>query len=139
MTLRQRWMALWVRLGVPGDAGVVYDDLVARYSEPHRAYHTLEHIEHCLSEFEQVRQLIANPDAVELALWFHDAIYNTRTKDSEARSAELALKAMRSFSLPDRIGQLVASLIMATTHTAIPTDPDTQLFVDIDLSIFGQH
>ena len=80
MTQEQRWTALWQRLGAQGDANAVYDNLIARYSEPHRAYHTLEHIGHCLDEFEQVRHLATNPDAVELALWYHDAIYDTKAQ-----------------------------------------------------------
>lgn len=138
MTLEQRWAAMWQRLGVQGDAKAVYNDLVARYSEPHRAYHTLQHIEHCLDELELVRHLAENPDAVELALWYHDAIYDTKTKDSEERSATLAVEMVRNVSLPDNLGQLVANLIMATKHSATPSDSDVQLLVDIDLSILGQ-
>ena len=117
MTHEQRWMTLWQRLSARGDASVVYNDLVSRYSEPHRAYHTLGHIGHCLDEFEQVRHLATNPDAVELALWYHDAIYDTKTKDSEERSAALAVEEARNASLPDSFGQSVANLIMATKHT----------------------
>lgn len=138
MTLEQRWTAMWKRLGAQGDANAVYNDLVARYSEPHRAYHTLQHIGHCLDELDQVRHLAANPDAVELALWYHDAVYDTKAKDSEERSAALAVEMVRSASLPDNLGQSVASLIMATKHSAVPTDSDVQLLVDIDLSILGQ-
>lgn len=138
MTLQQRWTSLWKRLGAQGDASSIYKDLVVRHSEPHRAYHTLEHIGHCLDEFEQVRHLAANPDAVELALWYHDAIYDTRAKDNEERSAVLVTEMVRNTSLPDNLGQSVANLITATKHTSASTDPDVQLLVDIDLSIFGQ-
>jgi len=138
MTLEQRWTTLWQRLGAQGAASAVYNDLVARYSELHRAYHTLEHIGHCLDEFEQVRHLATNPDAVELALWYHDAIYDTKTKNSEERSATLAVETMRGASLSDNLEQLVANLIMATEHSATPIDSDVKLLVDIDLSIFGQ-
>lgn len=134
----QRWLSWWERVGAQGNARKVYDDLVARYSEPHRTYHTLEHIGHCLDELEQVRHLAENPDAVELALWYHDTIYDTRVKDSEERSAALAIEMVRNALLSDSFGQSVAKLIMATKHKAIPTDPDVQLFVDIDLSILGQ-
>lgn len=138
MTLEQSWTAMWKRLGAQGDANAVYNDLVARYSEPHRAYHTLQHIGHCLDELEQVRHLAANSDAVELALWYHDAVYDTKTKDSEERSATLAVEMVRNASLSDNLGQSVANLIMATKHSATPSDSDVQLLVDIDLSILGQ-
>jgi predicted metal-dependent HD superfamily phosphohydrolase len=136
--LEQRLAALWQRLGVQGDAGAVYNDLVTRYSEPHRAYHTLQHIGDCLDEFEQVRNLATNPNAVELALWYHDAIYDTKAKDSEERSATLVVETVRNASLPGSFGQSVANLIIATKHASAPTDPDVQLLVDTDLSILGQ-
>ncbi len=138
MTREQHWMSLWERFGAQGDAPKVYNDLADRYAEPHRAYHTLEHIGHCLDELEQVRHLATNPDAVELALWYHDAVYDTKAKDSEERSATLAVEMMRSASLSDNLEQLVANLITATKHTTAYTDPDVQLLVDIDLSILGQ-
>lgn len=136
--IQRRWTTLWQHLGAQGNAQEVYNDLVARYSEPHRAYHTLEHIGHCFDELEQVRHLAANPDAVELALWYHDAIYDTKAKDNEERSAALVVEMVISASLPDNLGQSVANLIIATKHLAIPIDPDVQLLVDIDLSILGQ-
>ncbi|HEY4514613.1 MAG TPA: N-methyl-D-aspartate receptor NMDAR2C subunit [Candidatus Paceibacterota bacterium] len=138
MTQEQRWTTLWKRLGARGEVNTVYKNLALRYSEPHRAYHTLEHIGHCLDEFEQIRHLATNPDAVELALWYHDAIYDTKAKDSEERSAVLALEMARDASLPDNFGQSVANLILATKHSDSPTDPDAQLLVDIDLSILGR-
>lgn len=135
---KQLWLNLWQRIGAQGNASAVYEDLATRYSEPHRAYHTLDHIKHCLDELEQARHLAANPDAVELALWYHDVIYDTRAKDSEERSTALAVDMVRNALLLDNLGQLVANLIMATKHLATPTDSDVQLLVDIDLSILGQ-
>ena len=134
----QRWTSLWERLGAQGDGRRVYRDLAARYSEPHRAYHTLEHIGHCLDELKQVRHFAANPDAIELALWYHDAVYDTKAKDNEEKSAALAAEAARGASLSDAFGQLVASLILATKHTAPSVDSDVQLLTDTDLSILGQ-
>ena len=131
-------MALWQRMGAQGSAIDVYEDLVARYSQMDRAYHTLEHIGHCLDEFELVRHLAGQPDAVELALWFHDAVYDAKATNCEARSAALAEEMVRSAVLPDELGATVAGLIMATKHSAIPADSDTRLLVDIDLSILGQ-
>lgn len=142
MTIRnhneQQWTSLWKRIGMQGNAHQVFNNLVMRYSEPHRAYHTFAHIRHCLGEFEQVRHLATNSDTVELALWYHDAIYDTKAKDNEERSAALAVKMVRNASLPDNLGQSVANLITATKHTTAPTNPDVQLLVDIDLSILGQ-
>lgn len=136
--MKQRWLSLWNRVGAQGDAEKTYNDLVARYSESHRAYHTLAHIKHCLKEFEQVRYLAISPDPIEFAIWYHDAIYDTRAKDNEERSAALAAGIARNVSLPNNFSQTVARLIMATMHSTAPTDFDAQILMDIDLSILGQ-
>jgi len=136
--LRTAWSALWQRLGAQGDAGSVYDDLLLAYSEPGRSYHTLAHIEHCLTEFAEVSEAAANPDAIEFALWFHDAVYDTKAYDNEERSAALARRVLRSAALSDSFGDLVAGLILATKHAAPPVALSEQIVVDIDLSILGQ-
>ena len=135
---KQQWLSLWQRIKAKGNPDEAYEDLVARYSAPHRAYHTLEHIGQCLGELEQVRRLAKDPDTVEFALWYHDAVYDTKAKDNEERSAELALAAAKSASLPDGFGRSVSSLILATKHTKASDDSDAQLLMDIDLSILGQ-
>ena len=110
-------------------------DLVRRYAEPHRAYHTMQHIEECLAEFERARHLAADPAAVELALWYHDAVYNPLASDNEERSAKLAIEGLTDTTFARR----VEDLILATKHRVEPTDPDAQLLADIDLSILGQR
>ncbi len=104
------------------------DRLRDRYAEPHRHYHTLEHIEHCLEEFDPLQA--ADPEAVELAIWFHDAIYDTRRHDNEERSAEWLLQ-----ELPE--ARRAAALILVTKHHKAST-PDEALLVDVDLAILGQ-
>jgi predicted metal-dependent HD superfamily phosphohydrolase len=135
---KQCWLDLWKRIGAQGNALEIYSDLVLRYAEPHRAYHTLAHIEHCLDEFEQVQRLATNPDAVELAIWFHDAVYEIGGKYNEEKSVALMSEVIRKALLPDELGKLVENLILATKRTVVPADPDAQLLVDIDLSILGQ-
>ncbi len=115
-----------------------YADLCRRYAEPHRAYHTLAHIDHCLEEFESARLLASHPDAVDLALWYHDAVYNPRATDNEERSAKLDLEMGRRASLPPDLIRTAGDLILASKHRALPADPDGQVFVDVDLAILGQ-
>ena len=128
--LRNAWFALWRRLGADGEAASVYDELLSAYSEPGRAYHTLAHIEHCLSEFAIVSEAATNPDAIEFALWFHDAVYDTRSKDNEERSAELARKVLRSASLSDSMANRIADLILVTKHSAPPVTLSEKILVD---------
>ena len=130
--LKKQWLALWEILGAQGDPHTVFDDLVKRYSEPPRAYHTLRHVQNCLDEFQPAMDLAHDLEAVEIALWYHDA-----TSDEE-RSATLAMEMLRDASLPRSFGEQVATLVRATKHGTLPIDPDARLVADIDLSILGQ-
>lgn len=135
---QSRWLELWQRLEGQDDAAAVYHDLSRRYNEPHRAYHNFAHIQQCLLEFDSARHLASSPDAIELAIWFHDAIYDTRAKDNEERSAELAVSVIHPSDLSGSLHRTVSNLILATKHTVVPGDQDAALVVDVDLSILGQ-
>jgi len=136
--VENRWLQLWNRAGAKGDPYSPCADLVRRYSEPHRFYHTLSHITHCLEELECARHLAVDPDAIEMAIWFHDAIYDTRASDNEERSAELAVRVLRDASLPGAFGRNVSDLILTSKHRDLPPLIDGQIFADVDLSILGQ-
>ena len=133
-----QWQTLWHRIAAQGDPHPPYHDLVQRLAEPHRAYHTMRHILHCLDEMGRVRYLAAHPDAMEMALWYHDAIYDTHAADNEEQSAALAADILREASVPETFVQKVARLIMATKDHTAAEDQDTRLLVDIDLAILGQ-
>jgi predicted metal-dependent HD superfamily phosphohydrolase len=124
-----------LRLAIPPDAE--FDRLIGRYSEPHRAYHTVQHLEECFREFEGALGLAESPCAVGLALFFHDAIYDTHARDNEEKSAELARQVLAGVGAEDSIQTYVTDLILVTRHAAIPETTDQQLVVDIDLSILG--
>jgi len=135
---QSRWLALWSRLGGRSPAATYFTTLVVLYTEPHRAYHTLEHIEDCLTLFDQVKAQAHRPDEVELALWLHDVIYDPQASDNEEKSAQWASECMKQTGISDPILDRVAGLILATRHRTAPDDPDAQLLVDIDLSILGR-
>lgn len=134
--LRDRWRALWPGAAI-GAADAVYRDLVARYAEPHRAYHTLDHVAGCLRLLDEVRPLPARPDEVELALWFHDAIYDPRRADNEEQSAQLAAGALSALGVAEVAAGRVADLIRLTDHRAVDLTSDGALVTDVDLAILG--
>jgi len=136
--MKDRWLKFWAAAGASGGPEPEWRALSARYAEPHRAYHTLEHIAHCLDEFDEARAQAADPVAVEMALWYHDAVYDPRAKDNEARSADLARRAAAAMGLAPEGGERVAALILVSAHTELAGDPDAGLFADIDLSILGR-
>jgi predicted metal-dependent HD superfamily phosphohydrolase len=137
---KERWTALWMRQGIEPERSLwAYDRLRAHYAEPHRAYHTMEHIDFCLAQLDRFRHLTKDPDALEIALWYHDEIYDPTRKDNEWRSAHSAWLAMRILMpCPKELRKKVIGLILATTHKRLLTDPDKQLIADIDLSGFAQ-
>jgi predicted metal-dependent HD superfamily phosphohydrolase len=110
---------------------------MARYAESHRKYHTLRHLEECLSHLDEVQHLAVRPAEIELALWFHDAIYDVRRQDNEERSAEWARASAEAASLPAKVCDRVQRLVLVTRHNAAPESPDEAILVDIDLSILG--
>jgi len=86
--------------------------LLALYQEPIRHYHNLDHIRHCLGEFDLFRNLSRDPDALETAIWFHDAVYDPTRDDNEARSADLARKVLADCGAAGDFAGRVAELIM---------------------------
>lgn len=124
------------RLGI-GPNSDVFGRLEAAYSEAHRHYHTSEHIEFCLRLLDEYRDLADNPDELELAIWFHDAVYKTRSKRNEEDSAEFARDFLLSNGVDGAAAQRVFDLILATRHDAPIDGQDTELLIDIDLAILG--
>lgn len=125
-----------VALGI-SDEAECFDALLAAYSEKHRHYHTTKHIDHCLRELDSALSLAQQPAEVELALWFHDAIYDPHSSKNEERSADWACELLeRHQARADRV-ERVRTHILATRHEAVASDPDSRLVVDIDLSILG--
>jgi len=124
-------------LGVPTPDDALYRQLIGRYAEPHRKYHNARHLGECLAGLAPVRAEAAHPGEVELALWFHDAVYDARSQDNEERSADWARTACRQAGLPAEVADRVGGLVIATRHDAVPQSGDARIIADIDLSILG--
>jgi predicted metal-dependent HD superfamily phosphohydrolase len=139
MTDLERWHALWSAFGASEAYDLeVWDELQRCYAEFYRAYHTLDHIRDCLSQFDAAQHLAERPEEVECALWFHDAIYDPRRSDNEEGSARWAVEVLRHAGAPGPMQERVKRLILATRHDAAATGGDAQLVSDIDLSILGR-
>ncbi len=131
------WASSWCALGAADTGEAVRAAVWAAYAEPHRHYHTQQHLLECLTLFEEHRTLIAHPAPVAMALWFHDAVYDPRAQDNEAQSAAWAARALHAAGVPADTVQTIEALILATRHLSVPTDPATALLVDVDLAILG--
>jgi predicted metal-dependent HD superfamily phosphohydrolase len=135
--LRRSWRRAWSDVGANGSGEALRQRLVDAWREPQRRYHTVQHLAECIGHLEPVRQLAAAPGQVELALWFHDAVYDVRGHDNEARSAAWAVAELCAAGVAGAAATRVHELVMATRHAALPETPDEALLVDIDLAILG--
>lgn len=110
--------------------------LLDAYSEPQRHYHTIQHIVECLAFFHQIKNQLNDPIAVELAIWFHDAIYDPQAIDNEEKSAELIEQYCSQLFEKAQL-QKVYEWIIATKKHSPATDQDLNYLLDIDLAILG--
>ncbi|MDP8966231.1 MAG: N-methyl-D-aspartate receptor NMDAR2C subunit [Cyanobacteriota bacterium] len=137
MTSLARWHKTWQQLGAASGSENLYERVSACYAESHRKYHTMQHLEECFSYFELIRDHAEHQAEVELAIWFHDAIYRVSSKDNEEKSAKWAYASTVSSSLPKEIGERVYSLILVTRHNAVSVSRDAEVLVDVDLGILA--
>jgi predicted metal-dependent HD superfamily phosphohydrolase len=132
--LEQRWNDTWSSLELLPPPNLLMD-LMQSYSEPHRFYHTLQHLGECLELLDIAAPLAARLPEIQLALWFHDAIYDPQRQDNEDRSAIWAIESL--WNLDSTIAQRVHDLVLVTKHHRVLHDADAQLLVDVDLAILG--
>lgn len=131
------WAALWRSLDVAEPDWSVYAELMGRYAEQHRRYHNLQHLAECLEVRDRLGRSTEAPAEVDLALWFHDAIYEPAARDNEARSAEWLDRIASAAGIDAAIRKRLNALILATRHNASPLSFAESTLVDADLSILG--
>ncbi|MDN3023396.1 hypothetical protein [Streptomyces sp. S.PB5] len=114
------------------------DDLLARWQEPQRRYHTLAHLTAVLDHVDVLEKYAADPDVVRLAAWFHDAVYLPERSENEERSARIAERALPEAGLPEAKTVEVARLVRLTvTHDPGEDDRDGQVLCDADLAVLA--
>jgi predicted metal-dependent HD superfamily phosphohydrolase len=134
-----KWSALWDILGLKW-AWPSLGLITKQYGEPHRKYHTIHHIEHCIGELTSARGVVQPHDflLVNMAVWYHDVVYDTHRTDNEEKSARFAHRILQRYGLPQVDADRVAQMILATKHIGeVPADVATQVLLDVDLSFLG--
>ncbi|WP_190034310.1 HD domain-containing protein [Streptomyces fructofermentans] len=138
--LRTRWHDTLERArgtGAP-DPAPYADDLLARWSEPQRRYHTTDHLAAVLDRVDVLERYADDPDLVRLAAWFHDAVYLPDRSENEERSARLAERALPEAGLTPAATAEVARLVRLTvTHAPGDEDANGQVLCDADLAILA--
>lgn len=139
--LRLRFARALEAARAPGggpDPAPYADNLLARWQEPQRHYHTPSHLTAVLDHIDTLEEYAADPDVVRLAAWFHDAVYLPERSENEERSASLAERALPEAGVPDAKTAEVARLVRLTvTHDPADDDRDGQVLCDADLAILA--
>ncbi|MET9515418.1 hypothetical protein [Streptomyces sp. NPDC002994] len=116
------------------------ENLLARWAEPQRRYHTTDHLLAVLGhlDLDALAGHADDPAAVRLAAWFHDAVYRPDRTENEERSAALAERALPELGLDDARTSEVARLVRLTaTHDPAPGDTNGEALCDADLAILA--
>ncbi|OEV04948.1 hypothetical protein [Streptomyces oceani] len=135
--LLARWNALLARAGV-ADPAPYGAELLARWAEPQRHYHTTAHLRAVLDRIDELATDADDPDAVRLAGWFHDAVYRPERSTNEERSARLARRALAQAGLaPGRTEEVVRLVRLTASHDPADGDGNGAVLCDADLAVLA--
>jgi predicted metal-dependent HD superfamily phosphohydrolase len=113
-------------------------DLVRRWGEPHRHYHTAGHLAVVLAVVDENAGHAADADAVRLAAWYHDAVYDPHRVDNEEASALLAESSLPALGVPtDRMAEVARLVRLTASHDPSPGDRNGELLTDADLAVLA--
>lgn len=114
------------------------EDLLARWSESHRKHHNVAHLHEMLDAIGLLADagIEFDREAVELAAWFHDAVYEIGRDDNEDRSAGLARELLESSPIRDEVARLV---LVTKTHKVADDDINGAVLSDADLSVLASE
>ncbi|MEU1533742.1 HD domain-containing protein [Streptomyces fagopyri] len=138
--LRARWTHALEGVRPPGgpDPAPYADNLLARWQEPQRRYHSVTHLTAVLDHIDLLEKHADGPDLVRLAAWFHDAVYHPDRSENEERSARLAERALAELGAGPSPTRQVARLVRLTvTHDPAPDDRDGAVLCDADLAVLA--
>ena len=136
--MKTRWLQLATQLAMEETAAqTVWQKLASAYGADGRFYHNLNHIQHALDIAAQLKEAATDDTAVQLAIWFHDVVYDPRRSDNEAQSAAFARELLAPLNVSLPLLDAITDLILATQNhqTAVP-NPNCFVLLDADLAIF---
>ena len=128
------WAGLIARHTTDPEAADVGRRLIQAWSEPHRRYHCLAHLRDILARVEELAGDAENLDAVRLAAWYHDAVYDG-LPDDEERSAVRAERDLDCLGVAPELVEEVGRLVRLTlTHDPVAGDRNGAVLSDADLA-----
>lgn len=137
ISAKSRWVGLGQALGVSHSAReAIWREIAARYGEPHRAYHNLTHLEEMFAVLDDATGE-AVPEAVSLAVWFHDIVYDPTSRSNEADSAALAGRLLTDWVNVALLEQVERLILLTKRHETAADDTHGALLLDADLAVLG--
>lgn len=136
--LAEAWLRTAARVRARGDVAGAGATLLGRYADPGRAYHDLRHLDEVLRNVDELADIARDADAVRLAAWFHDAVYDPTAQDNEERSARLAVTLLTNLRVdPARVAEVARLVLTTATHEVTEDDTDAAVLCDADLAILA--
>lgn len=111
--------------------------VVEAWSEPHRSYHDLAHLAAVLGLVGQLADEAADADAVRLAAWYHDVVYDPAATDNEQASAARARAGLRGLVDDERLAEVERLVLLTAGHEPAPGDADGAVLCDADLAVLA--
>ena len=137
MSVQKTVLQLITSYSSESDANKLWEEIEKAYTDKHRHYHNLSHLESLLIQLDQVKTKIEEWDTVLFTLFYHDIVYNPLANDNEEQSAIIAEKRMRALRIPLNTIENCRAQILATKSHQVSASADTNYFTDADLSILG--
>jgi predicted metal-dependent HD superfamily phosphohydrolase len=141
-SLGRRFATLCARLRTSPGAEATAHRLLAAWQESHRDYHGLRHLAECLEAIDTLGGPAPQMAVVELAVWFHDAVFDPRARDNEERSAAWLQEFAQGAGIPVGTAGRAADLVRSTAHrTGVERlrGRDADVVHDADLAVLGAH
>ncbi len=135
---KERWLALMSSFAFSPNIET-FNKIVVCYSEGHRHYHNIAHIDECIRQLDTVKFGYQRMGEIELAIWFHDVIYNSYRKNNELKSAMEAQFFLDKQTDDADLKKRVFDLIMSTKHNNKPENEEQALIMDVDVAILGSE
>ncbi len=128
----------WARLaGDSPTSRTEWAAVMAAWSEPHRRYHDLSHLAAVLGLVDALAPAADDADAVRLAAWYHDVVYDPRSAENEARSAGRARAGLRGLVSDERLAEVERLVLLTVDHDPAPDDANGAVLCDADLAVLA--
>ncbi|WP_234974658.1 HD domain-containing protein [Tenacibaculum agarivorans] len=137
LTLKERFTQLLSLYSQDTElVSTLWNEIETHYTEKHRTYHNLKHLDEIFSYFDTYENELENSNLISFSIFYHDVIYNIWKKDNEEKSADFAMQELQELLSKNDLSTIFNQILATKTHEG--SDNDTRFLIDFDLAILGQ-